>query len=68
MLLTDERLDYIRQLVSKQCTTRDQFTPLSEGIGSSISCLLKEHSSNFLQLLLLKLQYTAKTYSISQMK
>lgn len=38
----------------------------SEGIASSISCLLKEHS-NFLQPLL-KLQHMAKNYSTRQMK
>lgn len=66
--LQSKWLNYFRQRISKQCTTQDQFTPLSEGIWCSISYLLKEHSSRFLQVLLLKLQHTAKNYSISQMK
>jgi len=36
-------LDHFRQLISKQRTTQDQFTPPSEGVWPNIFCLLKEH-------------------------
>lgn len=66
--LQNKWLDCFRQLIRKQSTTEDQFTPLSEGIWSSISHLLKEHFSNIIWLLLLKLQHTARNYPINQMK